>query len=83
MKFTAKDFKHVTLGHHGATPTIEQTAANLANARLKEWLEAAPVVELNNEGQYDHIHFVTDVPGHDRHYCKLRGRLVDITEVKG
>lgn len=44
MKFTAKDFKGVTLGHHGATPTIEQVAANIANAKLQAWLAEAPVV---------------------------------------
>lgn len=36
LKFTAEDFKNVTLGHHGATPTIEQKAANIANRLLAE-----------------------------------------------
>lgn len=81
LKFTATDFKNVTLGHYGATPTIEQVAANIANARLAQMLEACPVVygRIPDEGKS----FITITENRSASFDTHRARLVAIEPIGG
>jgi len=78
FKFTASDF--INKGHVAGSDFYE-FLANVANAKLKEYLDKCPTVYMIKAEGYRDIWSDKHVPGIDTHECKLFN-IKTITEEK-